>query len=110
MSYRTAIIVEDLAAQPLEAPSVAASRIYDLPIGLRSPYQDDASGEQHYVVRYPPGTRRRMYRHTAAHTIVVLEGKLNANGRVVGAGSCVHFPGHEPMLHEAAGEYGCFLC
>jgi len=35
-------------------------------------------GEQHYLVRYPAGLKGRPHQHTAAHTIIALEGQLDA--------------------------------
>jgi quercetin dioxygenase-like cupin family protein len=60
-------------------------------------------------VRYPAGTRGRPHRHTAAHTIVVLQGRLRANGREVGPHAYAHFPAGEVMHHEAAGDEPCLF-
>jgi quercetin dioxygenase-like cupin family protein len=73
--------------------------IYDREIGLRVLYQDPDSGAEHYLIRYPAGLKSRLHRHTAAHTIVVLEGRLEVNGQVVGPGACCHFPSGEAMMH-----------
>lgn len=59
--------------------------------------------------RYPPGVRGRVHRHNAAHTIIVLEGRLNANGQVIGPGSYAHFPGSEPMQHQATEDGPCLF-
>ena len=77
--------------------------VYDRDIGIRLLYEDPGSGEEHDFVRYPVGLRARMHRHTAAHTIVVLSGQLEANGRVIGPGAYAHFPASEPMRRSAAG-------
>jgi quercetin dioxygenase-like cupin family protein len=61
------------------------------------------------VVRYPAGLKARRHRHTAAHTIVVLEGRLEANVRVVGPGAYCHFPGWVPMHHANAGDEPCLF-
>jgi quercetin dioxygenase-like cupin family protein len=71
---------------------------------LRLLLADPVSGEEHYVVRYPAGLKARMHRHSAAHTIVVLEGSLEANGQVIGPGSYAHFPAGEAMRHQTAGD------
>lgn len=49
------------------------------------------------------------HRHSAAHTIVVLEGHLQVNETVVGPGSYCHFPANTPMLHAPAGDGGCLF-
>jgi quercetin dioxygenase-like cupin family protein len=83
--------------------------VYDRPIGLRLLYQDPASGEEHYLVRYPAGLGVQRHRHTAAHTIVVLEGRLSVDGEVVGPGSYCHFPAGQPMHHAPAGNEQCLF-
>ena len=109
MTYGEAIIVGDLASLELGDPGAAAAAVYDKPIGLRLMYEDPASGEEHYLVRYPPGVKGRVHRHTAAHTIVVLEGQLDANGQVIGPRSYAHFPAGETMCHQAAGDSACLF-
>ena len=99
--------VEDLPSLELQEPGPAAAAVYDRPIGLRVLNQDAQTGEEHYVVRYPAGTTARAHRHTAAHTMIVLEGQLEANGRTFGPGSYVHFPSGETMKHQAAGDEAC---
>jgi len=109
MEYGTAVIIGELGSLELRAPSAGAAAIYDQPIGLRLLYSDPGSGEEHYVVRYPAGLRGRPHQHTAAHTIIVLGGQLDANGRVIGPGSYAHFPAGEVMRHQAAGEGPCLF-
>jgi hypothetical protein len=53
--------------------------IYDRPIGVRLLYQDPESGAEHYLIRYPANLRAQRHRHTAAHTIILLEGVMQAN-------------------------------
>lgn len=60
--------------------------IYNRPIGIRLLYRDPSSGAEHYVVRYPEGLAARWHRHTAAHTIVVLDGVLTSTGGTSGRG------------------------
>ena len=103
----SATIVDRLQTVELHDPGPAATAIYDRPIGLRLLYEDPASGEEHYLVRYPPGVRGRPHRHAAAHTIVVLDGWLDANGRVIGPGSYAHFPAGEVMRHQATEDGPC---
>ena len=101
-----ATIVDGLASlelRPAEQPA------YDRPFELQLLCEDPMSGAEHYLVRYPPGLVGLRHRHTAAHTIVVLEGSLNANGRTVGPGSYCHFPGGEPMLDEPAAGESCLF-
>jgi quercetin dioxygenase-like cupin family protein len=109
MEYGAAVIVGELSSLELAAPDQAAAAVYDQPIGLRLLYEDPGSGEEHYVVRYPAGLKGRPHQHTAAHTIIVLEGHLDANGRVIGPGSYAHFPAGEVMRHQAAGDGPCLF-
>ena len=100
------IIRENLGSLELEERAMA---VYDRPIGLRVLYEDPDSGEEHYLVRYPAGVRGTWHRHTAAHTIVVLEGRLEVNGQVIGPGAYCHYPAGVPMRHLAAGSEPCLL-
>jgi quercetin dioxygenase-like cupin family protein len=109
MNYGAAIIVGELATLELQEPSSAAAAVYDQPIGLRLLYEDPGGGEEHYLVRYPAGLHGRPHRHTAAHTIIVLDGHLDANGTVIGPGSYAHFPAGQPMRHQAAGGAPCLF-
>ena len=103
------IAIEDLRLLELEPPGSAAAAVYDRPIGLRVLYEGPQTGEEHYLVRYPAGVQGRPHTHTAAHTIVVLEGRFEANGRVFGPGSYIHFPAGEVMTHQAAGGESCLF-
>jgi quercetin dioxygenase-like cupin family protein len=109
VKYGPATIVDHLRELELGDPGAAAAAVYDRPIALRLLYEDPASGEEHYLVRYPAGVRGRAHQHTAAHTIVVLEGRLDANGQIIGPGSYAHFPAGEPMRHQATGEGPCLF-
>ncbi len=109
MEYGTAVIIGELGSLELSAPSPGAAAMYDQPIGLRLLYADPGQGEEHYVVRYPAGLKGRPHQHTAAHTIIVLDGQLDANGRVIGPGSYAHFPAGQVMCHQAAGEGPCLF-
>ena len=101
-----AIIVDDLASAELRP---GHSVVYDREIALRTLYEDEATGAEHYLIRYPAGLRTRRHRHTAAHTIIVLEGRMEVNGRVVGPGAYAHFPAGEAMRHAPAGDEGCLF-
>jgi quercetin dioxygenase-like cupin family protein len=104
------VVVDGLATLDLAAPQDAtAAAVYDQPIGIRLLFQDPTSGEEHYLVRYPQGVRGRAHRHTAAHTMVVLEGQLDIGSRVVGPGSYVHFPGQTSMRHQATVDGPCLF-
>ena len=96
MEYGRAIVVDGLRSIELE-PSQPV--IYDREIDLRLLYQDPDSGAEHYLIRYPAGLKTRLHRHTAAHTIVVLDGRLEVNGQVIGPGAYCHFPSGEAMTH-----------
>lgn len=57
---------------------------YDRELELLPLHQDPESGEEHYLARYPKGLKARWHRHSAAHTMIILEGQMEADGRVVG--------------------------
>jgi quercetin dioxygenase-like cupin family protein len=100
------VIVDDVSRLTLEESQPV---IYDQPIGARLLYHDPVTGAEHYVIRYPAGLRAQRHRHTAAHTIVVLEGRLVANETVVGPGAYVHFPAGTLMHHAPAGDAPCLF-
>lgn len=102
-------VVDRLSATGLRSPGEAAAAVYDRPIALRLLYADPDSGAEHYLVRYPAGVRGKVHRHTHAHTIVVLEGRLDVNGEIVGPAAYAHFPGGEPMLHQATEDAPCLF-
>jgi quercetin dioxygenase-like cupin family protein len=109
MDYGSAVIIDDLVGLQLDAPGPSAAAVYDRPIALRLLHQDSESGEEHYLVRYPAGLKGRLHEHSAAHTIVVLQGKLDANGQVIGPQAYAHFPARQPMRHQAAGDDPCLF-
>jgi hypothetical protein len=37
----------------------------------------------------------------------VLEGRLEANGQIIGPGAYAHFPAHEAMRHQASEDGAC---
>ena len=101
-----AIIVDSADTVALEE---SQPLIYDRPVGLRLLHQDPTSGAEHYLVRYPGGLAALRHRHTAAQTIVVLEGKLVADGRTIGPGAYCHFPARQTQHHAAADGGGCLF-
>src|ERR1700722_15421120 len=101
-----AVLFDQLTGQRLDE---SQPEIYDRPIGLRLLYQDPRSGAEHYLIRYPAGMRARRHRHSAAHTIVVIEGVLLADGQLLAAGSYAHFPPQTLMHHEPAPEHDCLF-
>jgi quercetin dioxygenase-like cupin family protein len=109
MEYGTAVIVDDLNSLELQTPQEAAASVYHQAIGLRLLFQDPDSGEEHYLIRYPGGAKGRLHRHASAHTIVVLEGRLEANGQAIGPGAYAHFPAGAPMRHQAGGDEPCLF-
>jgi quercetin dioxygenase-like cupin family protein len=106
MEYGRVIIVDHLSSVELSRSQLV---IYDREIGLRLLYQDPESGAEHYLIRYPAGLQARRHRHTAAHTIVVLEGRLEVNNEVIGAGAYCHFPPGETMRHAPASGETCLF-
>ncbi len=83
------------------------SNVYSDDIELGLVGDDPPTGGEHYLVRYRAGLQAKVHRHSAAHTIVVLEGSLVANNRVVGSGTYCYFPASEPLFHAPAGDHGC---
>ncbi|MGC2192756.1 MAG: cupin domain-containing protein [Candidatus Dormiibacterota bacterium] len=81
--------------------------IYDIPVGLRMLYLDPRTGDEHYLVHYPKGMRAARHHHTAAHTIVVLDGALEVDGQIIGPGSYCHFPPMTSMRHQPAEGHDC---
>ena len=100
------VVFEELASLEVEERQMD---VYDRPIGIRLLHEEPDSGEEHYLVRYPAGVRGQWHRHTAAHTIVVLKGRLEVNGAVIGPGSYCHFPAGMPMRHLATDAEPCLL-
>jgi quercetin dioxygenase-like cupin family protein len=106
MEYGQALIVDHLSSIELAR---AQPVIYDREIGRRLLYQDPDSGAEHYLIRYPAGLKARLHRHTAAKTIVVLEGRLEVNDEVVGPGAYCHFPPGQAMRHAPADDDSCLF-
>jgi quercetin dioxygenase-like cupin family protein len=96
--------VRDLIGLPLPERTLAA---YDRPIGLRLLHEDPDSGVELYVVEYPEGTSAAWHRHSVAHTIVVLEGRLEVNGVGIGPGDLCRYPAGTPMKHEPSAGSRC---
>jgi quercetin dioxygenase-like cupin family protein len=101
-----AVLLDDLGRLDLTESQPV---IYDQPVGLRLLFRDQVSGAEHYLIRYPAGLRAKRHRHSAAHTIVVVEGVLQADGRLLSAGSYAHFPAGTTMHHESAPDHDCLF-
>jgi quercetin dioxygenase-like cupin family protein len=99
-----AVVVADLVSLELAASQPV---IYDAPIGIRLLYADPGTGAEHYLVDYPAGMKAARHHHTAAHTVVVLDGAMEVNGRVLGPGSYCHFPARTSMHHQPADGRHC---
>ena len=106
MKYGEAIIVDRLESVEVEP---AQPVIYDRQIGMRLLYEDPDSGAEHYLVRYPADVKVAVHRHSAAQTIMVLQGRLRVNDAVIGPGGYCHFPAGAAMLHAPAGEQCLFV-
>jgi quercetin dioxygenase-like cupin family protein len=104
MDFGSALVYDRLPEAETRPSRLA---IYDREIGVRLLHRDPRSGAEHYLIRYPGGLKVRRHRHTAAQTVVVLEGQLRVNGRVIGPGAYCHFPAGEPMHHAPAGGAPC---
>jgi quercetin dioxygenase-like cupin family protein len=106
MAQSEAIIVDRLGSLELGESKLA---VYDRPIGIQLLFEDPSSGAEHYLCRYPAGMRALRHQHSAAHTIVVLEGRMLVEGRVVGPGAYCHFPAGQPMHHGAVEDEPCLF-
>jgi quercetin dioxygenase-like cupin family protein len=109
MEFGNALIIDGLRTLALDPAGASAAAVDDRAVGVRLLYDEGDSGEEHYLIRYPGGVRGRAHEHTASHTIVVLEGTLDANGQLIGPGSYAHFPARQAMRHQAAGDDGCLF-
>jgi quercetin dioxygenase-like cupin family protein len=101
-----AIVVDTLSS--VDAPGRKLA-VYDREIGMKLLYEDPVSRAEHYLIRYPAGMKAKAHRHSVAQTIIVLEGRLLVNGRVIGPGSYCHFPPGEPMHHTSTDEEPCMF-
>lgn len=106
MEYGQAIIFDHLDSVETDRSQPV---IYDREIGVRLLYEDPDSGAGHYLIRYPAGLNARLHRHSASHTIVVLQGRLAVNDEVIGPGAYCHFPAGETMFHAPAGAEDCLF-
>jgi quercetin dioxygenase-like cupin family protein len=80
---------------------------YDRDIGLRLLHEDPDSGVELYVIEYPAGLKATWHRHSAAHAMLVLDGELEVNSEVIGAGSLARYPAGTPMHHAPARDASC---
>lgn len=101
-----AFIFDEVASVPRRK---SRPHIYDREIELALLYEDPDSRAEHYVIRYPAGLRSRPHRHTAAHTVAVVQGRLTVNDTSIGPGGYCHFPAGETMVHEPMGEEPCLF-
>ena len=105
-AFGEAIVVDRLGSIEADQRKLA---IYDREIGIQLLHEDPRSGAEHYLIRYPAGLRAQLHRHTAAQTVVVLEGRLAVNDQIIGPGAYCHFPAREPMFHAPAGDEPCLF-
>jgi len=98
------VVVTDLLSVSLDTSQPV---IYDRPIGLRRIYVDPRTGGENFLVHYPSGLKAVRHHHSAAHTIVVLDGALLVDGEVLGPGSYCHFPSMTSMHHQPADGQHC---
>ena len=101
-----AIFIPDLPNAELVYRALAP---YDRPIGLRTLWEDVRTGVEHDLVRYPAGMRAKWHRHTAGHSILLLEGRMHINDRVIEPGTYVYLPPGIPMWHAPAGDEPCLF-
>ena len=104
MEYGDAVIVDDVTSVEMGR---SKQPVYDRDFELRLLYEDPLSGAEHYVVRYPAGLKALPHRHSSAHTILVLDGRLAVNDVVVGPGAYCHFPAGQAMFPGPGGDEGC---
>lgn len=98
------MIVHDLVGRALPKRSLSA---YDVPIGIELLHEDPGSRVELYIIEYTEGTKASWHRHTAAHTIVVLEGRLEVNGVEIGPGDLCRYPAGTAMRHQQAAGWNC---
>jgi quercetin dioxygenase-like cupin family protein len=106
MDFGRVIVFEDPGSLEMRGSQLP---VYDREIGVRLLYEDPDSGAEHYLIRYPAALKAQPHRHTAAHTFVLLKGRLVVNDQVVGPGAYCHFPAGEPMFHAPAGDEDCLF-
>lgn len=106
MQYGRAIVVDHLDSVELRPSRM---EIYDREIFVHTLFEDPRSGAEHYLIRYPAGLKARLHTHTNSHTFVVLEGRLEVNGQVIGPQAYAHFPAGEAMVHVSAGGGSCLF-
>lgn len=106
MNTPSAILLDRLTSLELDQ---SQPEIYDRPIQLRLLCQDPGSGTEHYLVRYPPGMRSQPHRHSAAHTIIVLEGAMEVDGQLLQPGSHAHHAAGTVMQHAPAPGQHCLF-
>lgn len=107
MNAPSAILLDRLASLELDQ---SQPEIYDRPIQLRLLYQDAHPGGEHYLVRYPSGLQAQPHRHSAAHTIIVLEGAMEVDGQLLQPGSYAHHAAGTVMRHvPAPGQHSLFV-
>ena len=106
MEFGAAVVVDRLGSIEMR---ISRPRIYDREVQLRELYRDPESGAEHYLVRYPAGLQAQPHRHSSAHTIVLLEGRMVVNDEVVGPGAYCHFPAGHVMFHAPAADQSCLF-
>jgi quercetin dioxygenase-like cupin family protein len=106
MDFGRAIVFDHLESVQLRPSRL---EIYDRDILVHTLFEDPKSGAEHYLIRYPPGLKTSLHTHTRSHTFVVLEGRLEVNGQVIGPHAYAHFPAGEPMVHTSAGGGSCLF-
>lgn len=97
-------VVRDLGTLVLPTRKLAA---YDRPIGILLLNADEATRVEVYVIEYPAGLVAAWHRHSVPHTMLVLTGRLEVNGDVIGPGSLCRYLGGMPMHHAPADGEAC---
>lgn len=98
------LVVRDLGTLVLPSRKLAA---YDRPIGILLLNADEATGVEVYVIEYPAGLVAASHRHSVPHTMLVLTGRLEVSGDVIGPGSLCRYPAGMPMHHAPADGEAC---
>ena len=106
MKYGRAVIFDHLESVELRATKL---EIYDREILVHTLFEDSKSGAEHYLIRYPEGLKTSLHTHSRSHTFVVLEGRLEVNGQIIGPNAYAHFPAGEPMVHTSADGGSCLF-